>query len=107
VARKIKFREYHDGLVDRMMRRILPPRSTVRDLQLDVGRRGAVPVLVPESYVFFRGHFEGMPMLPGIAQLTEIVLPLTRHRHPELGALVSLRRVRWRRPVFPGETVEV
>jgi 3-hydroxymyristoyl/3-hydroxydecanoyl-(acyl carrier protein) dehydratase len=66
-----------------------------------------VTVTVPPDCVYFRGHFEGMPMLPGVAQLTAIVLPAVRERHPECGVLVSIRRLRFHRPLLPGETVEV
>lgn len=89
------------------VRGLLPRPPLVRDLDLEDASSGRGPVRIPPGYVFFRGHFEGMPMLPGVAQLTEIVLPLVRRAHPEAGALVAVRRLRFRRPVLPGETVHV
>jgi 3-hydroxymyristoyl/3-hydroxydecanoyl-(acyl carrier protein) dehydratase len=68
---------------------------------------GRVHVTVPASFLYFGGHFDGMPMLPGVVQLTELVLPLVRERFPRSGALVSMRRLRFRRPILPGETVTV
>jgi uncharacterized membrane protein/3-hydroxymyristoyl/3-hydroxydecanoyl-(acyl carrier protein) dehydratase len=107
VTRKARFREYGRSPLDRALSRIFPPRGEVRELDLKDVADGRGSVAIPPEYVFFRGHFDRLPILPGIAQLTEIVLPLVRQRHPALGALVSLRRVRFRRPVFPGETLRV
>jgi hypothetical protein len=64
-------------------------------------------VQLPNDLVFFRGHFDAVPILPGVAQLIAIVLPTARRRFPDLGALRRLRRVRFRRPLLPGETVAV
>lgn len=92
--------------LDRVLRSCFPPPAAVRELDVaEIDREGRVTI--PAGYVFFRGHFDGMPMLPGIAQITEIVLPVARRRHPELGPLVAMRRVRFRRPVFPGDTLDV
>lgn len=117
VYRKYRFREYGSMPVDRILSKLMPPPSSsssassngVRDLGLDRldDGRGAVAVPIPTDYVFFRGHFPKVAMLPGVVQLSEIVVPLVRRRHPELGALRQLRRIRFRRPILPGETVDV
>jgi len=109
VIRKVRFRDFGAGLIDRMLRRALvrPSGLARRELDLPEGDDVEVSVEVPADYVFFRGHFDGLPILPGVAQLTEIVVPLAKRRHPSLGALTSLDRVRFRRPVFPGETIRV
>lgn len=106
--RKARFREYGPNPIDRMISRLFPAPAPTRTLDLRANAdMTEADVTIPESYLFFRGHFEGMPMMPGISELTEVVLPLARRRHPELGALRGLRRVRFRRPVFPGETMHV
>jgi uncharacterized membrane protein/3-hydroxymyristoyl/3-hydroxydecanoyl-(acyl carrier protein) dehydratase len=116
VVRKIRFREYGRMPVDWMLSKIFPPASPKpeaaaphdeRSLELRASDDGRVEAQIPRDYVFFRGHFDGAPMLPGVVQLAELVLPVARSRHPEIGALRKLRRVRFRRPIFPGETVTV
>jgi len=119
LVRKIRFREYGRMPVDRILSKLFPalseqPASStppesdiVRDLDLGMGTEAHAEVSIPRDYVFFRGHFEKAPMLPGVTQLTELVLPIVRRRHPNLGGLRQLRRVRFRRPVLPGETVRV
>lgn len=109
-VRKIRFREYGSMPVDRVLSKVFPPPKAdgTRDLELDgVSEGGSVAVPIPTDYVFFRGHFPNAPMLPGVVQLSEIVVPIVRQRHPELGALKQLRRVRFKRPVLPGETLQV
>ncbi|HVH42590.1 MAG TPA: hypothetical protein VM925_09605 [Labilithrix sp.] len=118
LVRKIRFREYGAMPVDRILSKLFPPSAPsppapqtssdgVRELDLEHGDGGSVEVTIPHDYAFFRGHFPSTPMLPGVVQLTEIVLPIVRRRHPEVGALRQLKRVRFRRPVLPGETLRV
>lgn len=114
LVRKIRFREYGSWPLDRLLASIFPPSASpsltepeVRELALQRGTERDAVVHVPPAYVFFRGHFDDVPMLPGVVQLTEIVVPLARRLHPDLGALRQLRRVRFRRPILPGEAVKV
>lgn len=107
VVRKYRFREYGSMPVDRVLSKLFPPNGTC-DLALEIAADGrSVTVPIPTDYVFFRGHFPKAPMLPGVVQLSEIVVPIVRQRHPELGALKQLRRVRFKRPVLPGDTLQV
>jgi uncharacterized membrane protein/3-hydroxymyristoyl/3-hydroxydecanoyl-(acyl carrier protein) dehydratase len=103
IVRKFRFREFGDGPIDMVLARIIGRGpASVRELDL-----AGADVAIPAEYVFFRGHFEAAPILPAVVQLTEIVLPVVQKRHPEIGRLRQLRRVRFRRPVLPGETVRV
>ena len=54
---------------------------------------------------WFRGHFDGFPILPGVVQLELIVVAQIRRSWPELGAVRRLTRVKFRRPVRPGQTL--
>ena len=61
--------------------------------------------LEPESPLL-RGHFPGHPILPGIAQLG-LALGGARELVGGEASLVSLRGVRFRRPVRPGDAIEL
>ena len=39
---------------------------------------------IPEDYVYFEGHFRGYPVLAGVVQLHELVLPSVRQVHVRL-----------------------
>jgi hypothetical protein len=63
--------------------------------------------LVPAELVFFEGHFDGMPVLPGIAQLDELVLRQMARFWPDLGGVQSVVRLKFRRPILPGMRIEL
>jgi beta-hydroxyacyl-ACP dehydratase FabZ len=83
-----------------------------RILEIEEGRRitGLKNFTISEPY--FQGHFPGNPVVPGtvmiesMAQVGAIFVaksdPANRGRLPYL---VGLDRVRFRRPVFPGDQV--
>jgi 3-hydroxymyristoyl/3-hydroxydecanoyl-(acyl carrier protein) dehydratase len=62
---------------------------------------------LPADLLYFEGHFGGLPLLPAVAQLSRIVLPLIRREYPDLGAVHRLRRVRFRRPIAPNTTITI
>lgn len=62
---------------------------------------------VPGDWVFFRGHFASEPLLPGVAQLTAVVLPAARAAWPDLGAVTGIRRVKFKRPILPNDRLSV
>jgi hypothetical protein len=64
-------------------------------------------VEVPSDYGYFDGHFAGYPILPGAAQLSELVLPCVRRAWPELGALKQMARLKFTGRIQPGETIDV
>jgi predicted hotdog family 3-hydroxylacyl-ACP dehydratase len=61
---------------------------------------------LPEHSPFFAGHFEGNPLLPGVAQL-ELVRRLLRARRGGELELTGLESLRLRRLVHPGDELEV
>lgn len=54
---------------------------------------------------WFRGHFENLPILPGVVQLELIVAAQIRRSWPELGAVRRLLRIKFRKPIRPGQTL--
>jgi hypothetical protein len=64
-------------------------------------------VELPSDYGYFDGHFAGYPILPGAAQLSELVLPCVRRAWPELGALTQMARLKFTGRIQPGEIIDV
>jgi hypothetical protein len=62
---------------------------------------------VPADYGYFVGHFPGYPILPGAAQLSDLVLPCVRRARPELGPLALMTRVKFLDRIKPDQDVEV
>jgi UDP-3-O-[3-hydroxymyristoyl] N-acetylglucosamine deacetylase/3-hydroxyacyl-[acyl-carrier-protein] dehydratase len=60
---------------------------------------------------FFQGHFPGHPVMPGVLQLEAMaqVASVLMLRMPEntgkIGYFMSADKVKWRRPVLPGDTI--
>src|SRR5690606_4627844 len=66
-----------------------------------------VPVSIPEDFGYFDGHFVGYPILPGAAQLTELVVPRVRELHPELGRVAGFTKLKFLGRIQPGDEVRV
>jgi 3-hydroxymyristoyl/3-hydroxydecanoyl-(acyl carrier protein) dehydratase len=69
------------------------------------GAERVVRLRVPASSRFFEGHFEGRPMLPGVAQVVAIA-----HREAErvfgaLGAPRRMSRVKFQDVILPGDAL--
>jgi UDP-3-O-[3-hydroxymyristoyl] N-acetylglucosamine deacetylase/3-hydroxyacyl-[acyl-carrier-protein] dehydratase len=70
---------------------------------------GVKNVTINEPY--FEGHFPGHPIMPGVLQLEAMaqVASILLLRAPEnagkIGYFMSADNVKWRRPVFPGDTL--
>ena len=62
---------------------------------------------IPESYLFFEGHFTTYPVLAGAAQVRELVLPCVRSLGLALGALRRLSSVKFLARIAPGDEVDV
>ena len=71
------------------------------------GNARAIALRVPTDSRFFEGHFEGMPMLPGVAQLVAIA-----HREGErvfgaLGAPTRVSRLKFQDTILPGDALSL
>ena len=85
-----------------------PPRTdfVIRE-HTRTGDRHRFAVQVPSDLSFFRGHFVGYPVLPGVAQLVALVLGRVRAIHPELGEPRQILRLKFRKPIAPGDELEL
>jgi len=60
---------------------------------------------------FFQGHFPGHPVMPGVlqleamAQVASIVLMRMPEHQGKIGYFLSADKVKWRKPVTPGDTL--
>jgi 4-coumarate--CoA ligase (photoactive yellow protein activation family) len=66
-------------------------------------RRFEIPVRA--DLPWFRGHFDGAPILAGVVQLELIVVAQLRRAWPELGAVLRVTRLKFRRPIRPEQTL--
>ena len=64
-------------------------------------------VHIPRDYGHFAGHFAGYPILPGAAQLSELVLPCVRRARPDLGRLEQMTRIKFSGRIQPGEQIAI
>jgi 3-hydroxymyristoyl/3-hydroxydecanoyl-(acyl carrier protein) dehydratase len=77
------------------------------ELEQNTPERCVRCVRVPERYGYFNGHFPGYPLLPGAAQLSELVVPFVRTVQPELGRLTRMARLKFQERIVPNDLVEV
>ncbi len=61
--------------------------------------------VVPAELHWFRGHFEGFPILAGVVQLRVLVLAECRLRWPDLGPLRRLARIKFRSPISASQQI--
>lgn len=62
---------------------------------------------VPADSPYFDGHFVGDPILPGVAQISDIVVDRVEALWPELGAPVEIPRMKFSLPIRPGDDLDV
>jgi len=95
--------------------KILPHRypflmvDRIVDFEGDNKCTGIKNVTMNEPY--FQGHFPGHPIMPGVlqveamAQVSSIVLLRKPENQGKIGYFMSVDKVKWRKPVMPGDTL--
>ncbi len=62
---------------------------------------------IPEDLIFFKGHFDAFTILPGAVLVERLVWPVVKAALPEIKALRGIKRLRFRKPVMPGDQLVV
>lgn len=101
----------------RQIQRILPHRFPFlmvdRVIELEPGERAVGIKNVTINEEFFTGHYPGQPIMPGVliiecmAQLGGILLSRELEHTGKVAVLLSLDRVKFRRPVSPGDQLVI
>jgi UDP-3-O-[3-hydroxymyristoyl] N-acetylglucosamine deacetylase / 3-hydroxyacyl-[acyl-carrier-protein] dehydratase len=111
--RRDELTRYHTALDIRRLSRILPHRYPMllvdRVTHVEGNRRvvGIKNVTINEP--FFQGHYPGAPIMPGVliveamAQISGVLIGQNLEHTGKLAVLLSLDRVKLRRPVTPGD----
>lgn len=81
--------------------------SREEDTPSRYARLARVELQVPQGGERFDGHFPGNPVLPAVAQLHDLVLPLVRSTWSDLEHPTEVRRLKFLRPLRGGERVTV
>lgn len=97
----------------RQIQRILPHRFPFlmvdRVIKMDPGHHAIGIKNVTVNEEFFSGHYPGQPIMPGVliiecmAQLGGLLLARELEHTGKVAVLLSLDRVKFRRPVMPGD----
>lgn len=80
-------------------------------LELEPGRRAVGLKNVTINEPFFQGHFPGKPIMPGVliveamAQVAGVMLLSSEEHRGKVPFFGGMDKVRFRRPVFPGDTL--
>jgi len=62
---------------------------------------------VREDLLYFRGHFDGMAILPGVVQLHGLVLRQARRVWPELRSVRKIRKLQFKKIIQPRQRVHL
>lgn len=82
-----------------------------RVLECEPGKRILALKNVSINEPFFQGHYPGVPIMPGVllveamAQLGGLLMSKTISHHGKIAVLLSLDKVKLRKPVTPGDQV--
>lgn len=99
------------------LQRILPHRYPFllvdRVTEVELGQRIVARKNVTVNEPYFQGHFPVTPLMPGVlqlemmAQVGGVLLLLIPENAGKLALLTGVEKARFRRPVVPGDTIEV
>lgn len=105
--KKVLPHRYPFLLIDRVVEIINGPKVDQR-----VGRRVRAIKNVTCNEPFFQGHFPGRPVMPGVLVIESMAqacaLAAVLPTDPLMNvAIISIDRARFRKPIIPGDTLEL
>ena len=65
-----------------------------------------IKFVIPQNLFYFRGHFQGRPVLPGVVQVSWAV-HYAQDLFGELGAFVRLEALKFQQVIQPEETISL
>ena len=105
----------NDGMDTQAVMKVLPHRYPFLLVDRILGFEGATKAIgqkaVSMNEPYFPGHFPGHPVMPGVlqveamAQVACILLSRTTGHTGKIGYFMSADKVKWRKPVLPGDTL--
>ena len=60
---------------------------------------------IPGTLTYFKGHFEGEPILAAVVQLDVIILPRIERLWPDLGPMQKATKMKFRKPIGADDEV--
>ncbi len=87
---------------------LIDRKKWYRFADLTIGDHGEITarLQMDAASLWFCGHFPGNPILPGIAQLA-LVIDAIGQASDATVRLKQINRVRFKRPIRPGESIEI
>jgi acyl-coenzyme A synthetase/AMP-(fatty) acid ligase len=84
----------------------IDPEREVTSLHENGTETRHLSLAVPKDLVHFDGHFDGHPVLPGVAQL-DMVLRQARRAWPDMGVPERILRLKFKKLIRPGDRLEL
>jgi uncharacterized membrane protein/3-hydroxymyristoyl/3-hydroxydecanoyl-(acyl carrier protein) dehydratase len=108
IVRKYRFRRFGTMFYDRWLMQVLPVPTLDQSPPMPDGPNAvSVRVHVPAQSRHFAGHFPNRPILAGVVQLAEIILPTIEQTWSDLGPLIQIKRLKFKALIGPDEDLEV
>ena len=82
-------------------------------LELEPGKRAVGIKQVSSGEIYFQGHFPGLPIMPAVlviealAQVGAVALLSQPEHKGKIGLFAGMDSVRFRKPVYPGDTLRL
>jgi 3-hydroxyacyl-[acyl-carrier-protein] dehydratase len=82
-------------------------------IELEPGKRAVGIKQVSMGEIFFQGHFPGVPIMPAVlvvealAQVGAVALLSQPENKGKIGLFAGMDEVRFRKPVYPGDTLRL